>query len=63
MKAKDLKPGDLFNAVGHEDPECAWRICLTNDKGRGLRFGFPNRPGYWCYMGELVDVKLINIYW
>ena len=43
----------------HKDPECSERVCLTNDHEHGLRFGFPNKPGYWCYMGERVVVELL----
>jgi len=66
MLAKDLKPGDLFRVVGHVDPEGPTRVCLTNDPENGLRFGFPagSKPGltsgYWCFMGELCEVELID---
>lgn len=59
MKAKHLNPGDIFT-VGRPDPESPVRVCKTNDKENGLRFGFPNKPGYWCYMGHLVDVELVE---
>ena len=58
MKACDLKPGDRFT-VDKPDPESPVRICLTNNPKDGLRFGFPSKPGYWCYMGELVVVELL----
>ena len=60
MLARDLQPGDKFR-VDKPDPEGPVRICLTNDKQKGLRFGFPNKPGYWCYMGELVEVQLVEV--
>ena len=59
MKAKDLKPGDVFT-VNPPDPESATRVCLTNDPENGLRFGFPNRPRYWCYMGDGCEVTLVT---
>jgi len=57
MKAGDLKPGERFRLIGKPDPESPVRVCLTNNPKEGLRFGFPNKPGYWCYMGDLVDVE------
>ena len=57
MKAKDLKPGQHFR-VDPPDPESPTRVCLTNDSDNGIRFGFPNKPGYWCYMGEQCCVYL-----
>jgi hypothetical protein len=59
MLGYDLEPGDYFK-VSQPDPECEYRICLTNDKESGLRFGFPNKPGYWCHMGHDVGVILID---
>lgn len=59
MKAKDLKPGDLFT-VSSPDPESPLRICLNNDTEKGLRFGFPNNGRYWCYMGEEVEVEKVE---
>jgi len=59
MQSKDLKPGDVFYIPDHRDPESPVRVCLTNDVEHGLRFGFPNKPGYWCYMGEAVPVVLV----
>ena len=58
MKAKDLKPGDVFT-VDPPDPESARRVCLTNDGENGLRFGFPNNKSFWCSMGEDCDVELV----
>ena len=58
MKAKHLIPGTKFT-VDKPDPESPVRVCLTNDKEKGLRFGFPNKPGYWCYMGGEVEVDVI----
>lgn len=59
MKAKELKPGDRFT-VEKPDPESPVRVCLTNDARQGLRFGFPNNKGYWCYMGGEVEVELVH---
>jgi len=64
MMALDLEPGDHFT-VDPPDAECPIRICLTsyydkNDKIKGIRFTFPNKPEYWCFMGELVEVKLVD---
>jgi hypothetical protein len=55
MKSKDLKPGDRF-LVDPPDPEWPVRICLTNDPENGLRWGWPESPNYWCWMGDEVDV-------
>lgn len=55
MKAKELRPGDIFR-VDPPDPEGPVRVCLTNDTEKGVRFGFPNKAGYWCYMGEECEV-------
>ena len=57
MTAADLLPGDVFT-VEQPDPESPVRVCLTNDREKGLRFGFPNKPDYWCHMGGLVEVAL-----
>jgi len=54
-----LKPGDLFR-VNPPDPESPVRVCLTNDTENGLRFGFPNKPNYWCYMGWMFEVELVK---
>jgi hypothetical protein len=70
MKARELKPGDLFK-VNPPDPESPVRVCLTNDEQSGLRFGWPGskvwiigglpqHTGYWCYMGEEVEVELVS---
>jgi len=59
VKAKHLVPGTKFT-VDKPDPESAVRVGLANDEERGLRFGFPNKPGYWCYMGGEVDVDVIG---
>ncbi len=59
MLARDLKPGDVFT-VNKPDPESPVRICLTNDRKRGIRFGFPNNRGFWCYMGEMCIVRLVD---
>ena len=59
MKAKELKPGDLFT-VDKPDPESPTRLCLTNDTKNGLRFTFPNNTKYWCYMGSECEVTLID---
>lgn len=60
MKAKNLEPGDVFR-VDPPDPESALRVCKTNDSQNGLRFGWPNNDRYWCYMGEEVDVELVEL--
>lgn len=62
MKAKSLKPGDTFRVVGHTDPEADYRVCRTNSFMHGLRFGFHNKPEYWCYMGEDVEVEPVYVY-
>jgi hypothetical protein len=59
MKAKQLEPGDTFT-VDPPDPESPIRVCKTNDKDQGLRFGWPNNSKYWCYMGEEVEVRLME---
>ena len=59
MKARELRAGDIFK-VAKPDPESPVRVCLTNDSELGLRFGFPGRTGYWSYMGELVEVELVE---
>ena len=59
MKAHHLKPGDRFT-VDKPDPESPIRVCKTNDKKDGLRFGFPDVSGYWCYMGDMVEVELVE---
>lgn len=59
MKACELHPGDLFR-VEPPDPEGPVRVCLTNDEKNGLRFGFPNNLGYWCHMGSLCEVFLVE---
>ena len=57
MKAKQLKPGDRFT-VTPPDPESPVRVCLTNDRTQGLRWGWPGNSRYWCYMGEECEVRL-----
>jgi len=57
MKAKDLKPGQIFT-VDTPDPESPVRVCKTNDPDNGLRFGFPNNPRYWCSMGGECEVTV-----
>ena len=59
MLAKQLGVGDIFT-VEPRDPESRVRVCLTNDVMQGLRFGFPNNSGYWCYMGELCEVTIVQ---
>jgi hypothetical protein len=59
MVALDLEPGDIFK-VDKPDPESDVRVCLTNDKENGLRFGFPNKPDYWCYMGKACLVTIVE---
>jgi len=59
MKARELKAGDLFK-VNPPDPESPIRICISNSSDYGIRFGWPNNPAYWCYMGEEVEVELVN---
>lgn len=59
MKAFRLKPGDRFK-LDKPDPEGPVRVCKTNDKENGLRFGFPDVPKYWCYMGDQVEVELVE---
>lgn len=59
MVAWDLEPGDLFR-VDKPDPESPVRVCLTNDREHGLRFGFPNKPDYWCGMGVACKVFLVR---
>lgn len=56
MQASQLKPGDRFSIPNHVDPEGPVRVCLTNNTEEGVRWGFPGRAGFWCYMGELVEV-------
>lgn len=58
MKAKALRPGEYFS-VDPPDPESHIRVCLTNNKEKGLRFGWPNNSKYWGYMGEEVEVEVI----
>lgn len=57
MKARELRPGDLFT-VSPSDPESPVRMCRTNSKEDGLQFGWPNNPEYWCYMGGEVEVQM-----
>jgi hypothetical protein len=59
MVAYDLEPGDIFT-IEKPDPESPVRVCLTNDKEKGLRFGWPNNKDYWCSMGIAVPVKLVR---
>lgn len=59
MVAYDLEPGDIFT-IEKPDPESPVRVCLTNDKEKGLRFGWPNNKDYWCYMGIEVPVELVR---
>ena len=59
MLAKDLEPGQKFT-VDPPDPESPVRVCRTNDKEHGIRFGWPNNSSYWCGMGELVEVELVE---
>lgn len=59
MKARELKPGDVFR-VNPPDPESPVRVCLTNDQEHGIRFGWPHTSHYWCGMGELVEVELVE---
>lgn len=59
MKAKNLLPGTVFT-IDHPDPESPVRVCLTNDKKHGIRFGWPHSKGYWCHMGEEVDVEVVG---
>jgi len=57
--AKDLKPGDRFK-VEPPDPEGPVRVCLSNDgTATGIKWGFPNSP-FWCWMGSLVEVEVIE---
>lgn len=58
MKSKALKPGDLFK-VDKPDPEGPVRVCLSNDAG-GIRWGFPHKKSYWCFMGGEVEVELVG---
>lgn len=60
MVARDLAPGDIFRVKGQTDPECDRRVCLTNDRENGIRFGFPNNSKYWCGMGGEVKVELVK---
>lgn len=60
MLARELKPGDLFRCVGYTDPEASVRKCLANDAEHGLRFGWTSNDQYWCYMGKLVEVELVE---
>lgn len=59
MKAKHLVPGTRFT-IRPPDPESWVRVCLTNDDEKGLRFGWPHNPRYWCYMGEEVEVEVLD---
>lgn len=59
MVAKDLEPGDVFK-VDKPDPESDVRVCLTNDRKNGLRFGFPNNKTFWCSMGSCCKVELVD---
>lgn len=59
MVAYDLEPGDIFK-VDKPDPESPVRVCLTNDRENGLRFGWPNNSEYWCHMGIACRVQLIK---
>lgn len=59
MLAYDLEPGDIFT-VDKPDPESPVRVCLTNDKENGLRFGWPNNKDYWCHMGIQVPVTIVR---
>jgi hypothetical protein len=58
MLAHELRPGDTFRIPGHTDAEGPVRVCLANDPEKGLRFGFPDRPGFWCFMGSQVQVEV-----
>ena len=60
MKSKELKPGGRFR-VTPPDPEGPVRVCLTNDKRNGIRWGFPGRKRYWCYMGDQCEVELLKV--
>lgn len=55
----ELTPGDVFT-VDPPDPESPVRVCLTNDKENGLRFGWPNNKDYWCHMGTQVPVWAVD---
>jgi len=59
MVAYDLEPGDVFK-IEKPDPESPVRVCLTNDKENGLRFGWPNNKEYWCHMGIQVPVTIVK---
>lgn len=59
MKASELKPGDRFR-VEPPDPECPVRVCKTNDPENGIRWGFPNNSGFWCWMGDMCEVELVE---
>jgi len=59
MIAYDLEPGDVFK-IEKPDPESPVRVCLTNDKENGLRFGWPNNKDYWCHMGIAVPVTIVK---
>ena len=60
MKAKDLKPGQQFTVEPPDSVGPGMRVCLTNDSVNGVRWGFPGKPRYWCWMGELCPVQLVN---
>jgi hypothetical protein len=59
MLARDLRPGDTFR-VDPPDPESPVRLCLANERGGLIRWGFPNNPTFWCSMGELCVVDLVE---
>lgn len=62
MKAKDLKPGDIFT-VEPPDPESATRVCLSNNEFERLRFAWPGKPGHWHFMGGDVEINLLLQSW
>lgn len=57
MFAYELEVGDVFK-VDKPDPESPVRILL--EKKPSLKFGFPNMPDFWCGMGILCKVSLIE---
>jgi hypothetical protein len=59
MMAYDLEPGDVFK-VDPPDSECDRRVCLTNDKENGLRWGWPGNKEFWGYMGIECKVELVQ---
>lgn len=58
MLAKHLKNGQKFT-VNKPDPEYPVRVCLENDGGGIIIWGFPaeNLKNFWSMMGSRVEVE------